>query len=73
MPNREAEALKRFHIYLYEDDLEWIRSVYGHRMSIAKAIRAIIRGVRKKVEARVDQEEDKEPLTLADLKLEEPQ
>ena len=62
MPRRETEPLKREHVWLYRDDADWIRDRYGDSIGVAKAIRNIVRGFRRKVEDKagvvLDQDED---------------
>lgn len=72
MPKAEVEELERVHLYLFKSDVEWIKSVYGTRMPFTRAARSMIRAVRKKVEARAEQESSEASgLTLADLREEE--
>lgn len=72
MPKAEVEELERVHLYLYASDVEWIKSVYGPRMPFTRAARSMIRAVRRKVEARAEQESNEGPtFTLADLREEE--
>jgi hypothetical protein len=53
MPRREKEPTERFHLHLYSSDIEWLKSTFGDRVGVAKAVRQMIRGYRLKVEARV--------------------
>lgn len=65
MPRREAKPLRRFHAYLYADDYDWLEGIYGQKIGVAKALRQIVAGFRKRVEEKISA--TREPITKADL------
>jgi hypothetical protein len=76
MPRRETEPTSRTHVFLYDSDIEWLKSTYGDNIGVARAVRMMVRGFRRKVEAKtqdvLDQESDPplkatEPVTLEEL------
>lgn len=70
MPKRESAPIERTHVWLFSDDLRWLRETYGSTLGVAKAVRTIVRGFRQKVEERQRQIQDNSPplnITLEDL------
>lgn len=77
MPRRETEPTDRYHVFLYASDIEWLNANYGGTIGVSKAIRMMIRGFRRKVEAKAQdlidesgmEDEDTEPVSLEGLNL----
>ena len=63
MPKRESQPITRAHVWLFIDDLRWLRETYGGTIGVAKAVRTIVRAFRLKVEDKARQVAD-EPITL---------
>lgn len=55
MPRRESKPISRAHVWLFIDDLRWLRDTYGHTIGVAKAVRTIVHAYRQKVEERAAQ------------------
>lgn len=60
MPRRETEPLTRAHVWLFTDDLQWLKERYSDNAGVSKALRSLIRGFRKRVEDKVTQQLDQE-------------
>lgn len=50
-----GEDLTRVHLYLDKDDTEWYKLMFGENVGLSKAIRAVLRDYRKKIEAQAGQ------------------
>jgi hypothetical protein len=62
MPRREAEPTDRYHVFLYASDIEWLNATYGGTIGVSKAVRMMVRGFRRKVEAKAQDIIDEEAL-----------
>lgn len=60
MPRRETRPLVRAHVWLFADDLEWLKDRYEDKTGVSKALRQLISAFRKKVDAKVEAEMDRE-------------
>lgn len=58
MPRRESSPITRAHVWLFVDDLNWLRETYGGTIGIARAVRTIVRAFRQKVEAKAQEVHD---------------
>lgn len=52
MSRRETEAVSRHHVWLFDDDWQWLLDYYQSKMGVSRAIRVIIRNYRRNLEAR---------------------
>ena len=71
MPRREIAPIKRTHVWLFSDDLEWLRDTYGDKIGVNKAVRSIVRAFRQKVEAKAQAQIDNIPEPDINLNIEE--
>ena len=69
MPRRESKPIERAHVWLFVDDVIWLKRTYGNSIGVAKAVRTIVRAFRQKVEEKAQQVQDA-PVNL-NLNLEE--
>lgn len=67
MPRRESAPTERAHVWLFSDDLRWIRETYGGRIPLAKVIRSIVHAFRLEAEAKINQANDSVPRTQLSL------
>lgn len=49
---REDEVIVREHIWLYESDVDWIDKHFGANIGKSKAIRQMVRVMRKQIEGK---------------------
>lgn len=63
MPRRERAPISRVHVWLFADDIRWLRDTYGGRLPLAKAIRSIVHAFRKEAEAKINAANDAAPRT----------
>lgn len=49
---REDEVIVREHVWLYESDMDWIKKHFGLNIGKSKAIRQMVRVMRKQIEGK---------------------
>lgn len=51
MPRKEDEPIIRLHVNLFEEDVDWLRQMYGqeHSVGMGKAIRRMVRNSIKRM------------------------
>jgi hypothetical protein len=63
MPKRETEELARCHMWLFADDIVWLKARCEHSIGVSEAVRTLVRAYRQRVEAKVHDALDEEPAT----------
>jgi len=56
LPKLETEPLDRVHLWLYTDDIEWVRRHYSQTIGFSAAIRKMIRQFRLQLERQLAQQ-----------------
>lgn len=51
MPRKRIEPMSRHHIWLSDEDYEWLSTTYGRTLGISKAVQLIIRKYRENITA----------------------
>lgn len=50
-----GDELDRYHLYLDKEDMAWFKETFGQTTGLSKAIRAILRSYRKRIESTAAQ------------------
>jgi hypothetical protein len=53
MSNKSESDLIRVHIWLHQDDVDWIKAIWKGDLKLSAAVRAIIGSYRRQVDAKV--------------------
>lgn len=48
----ERGAYPRVHLYLDSDDMDWYRATFKDSLGLSKAVRAVLKSYRKRIEAQ---------------------
>lgn len=54
---REGEEQIRVHLWVFKDDHEWLKMVYGNSMGVSKAVRTILRKYRQGIEEKAQEKQ----------------
>ena len=52
LPRRAEAPMERIHIWIFRDDAAFLRENYAKNIGVAKAVRTIVHGFRKRVDER---------------------
>ena len=55
---REGEKQIRVHLWVYENDYEWLKMLYGNTVGVSKTVRTILRKYRNGLEAKAQSKLD---------------
>lgn len=50
------DTLRKMHLYLDADDMEWYKETFGQTTGLSKAVRAILRSYRNRIAAQTGQQ-----------------
>jgi len=53
IPRRAEAPMERIHIWIFRDDAAFLRENYAKNIGVAKAVRTIVHGFRKRVDERM--------------------
>lgn len=53
LPRRAEAPMERIHIWIFRDDAAFLRENYAKNIGVAKAVRTIVHGFRKRVDERM--------------------
>jgi hypothetical protein len=69
MPKREKSKIERIHVWLYAEDVEFLKDTYGRTIGVAKAVRTIVNGFHKRVREKATQVQDSQPRSDFDIEV----